>query len=248
MLLLIWLLQDPYAKAIQDGLHLPDLTAYREKHAKAVSLIESQENWTAALRTIDQRTGRFGGGIDIKVSIQSLPQGELAHGWGEDGKGIVQIDIDKLTGYLGRMEEFARRDPNSKVRLGPISPQAILTHEMAHCFQNRILEPWLSEGFAVFAARDPYFLHYYTWVYKDEKEIPVPEIEKTPTDKNLHYGRGMAFFEYLQAKGCVKEFIRRITKEGEGYQKAASELLGKPWADVVQEEHKWSSAFILKHR
>lgn len=242
-----------YKRAVVEGLELPSgetmerLAARNRFYRRAIEFVRWKEPWIRALATMDEATGLFRGTFRIRVTFEATEAGELARGFGQNGNGGIQIDIDKLAGYLKRVEEFekAKSQGGVKILLPPLKLESILAHELTHCFQNGLLEPWVAEGMACFATGDPYFYYHYNYLCSR-----VSPVDQTPTERNLHYGRGMAFFEYFRtAHGAekVKEFIRRLVDQ-EDPREAAAQVSGKSWGDLSREELRWTERWLQKYR
>lgn len=242
-----------YRRAVCEGLQLPskeimEAAAAKDRFYKqAIEFVRWKEHWIRALQTMDEATGLFQGNFKIRVTFEATEVGELARGFGQNGTGGVQIDIDKLANYLKRVEEFekAKKQGGVKIILSPLKLESILTHELTHCFQNHILVPWVAEGMACFATGDPYFYYYSNYL-----RSKVTPIDQTTTEKNLHYGRGMAFFEYFrQTYGVEKarELIRLLVDKTDP-KEAAEKVSGKSWQELSRDEVKWTEQWLQKYR
>lgn len=242
-----------YKRAVSEGLQLPskeilEAAAAKDRfYKRAIEFVRWKEHWIRALRTMDEATGLFQGNFKIRVTFEATEVGELARGFGQNGTGGVRIDLDKLAGYLKRVEEFekAKKQGGVKVLLPPLKLESILTHELTHCFQNHLMTPWVAEGMACFATGDPYFYYYYNYLCSK-----VSPVEQTTTEKNLHYSRGMAFFDYFRhtfGVEKVKEFIRRLVDKTE-LKEAAEKVSGKSWQELSRDEVKWTEKGLQKYR
>jgi hypothetical protein len=236
-------------KLVDEGLQLPpreelDKAAAKDRHAlKVIEFAGWKESWIAALGTVDANTGLVGDAFKVDVSLGALPEGQVAQASGSNGQGRVVLDVDRWAATLRQQEDFERREKEGtfKIRVPALGMNATLAHELTHCFQGGSTVPWVTEGMACYATKDPFYYFYFTYF-----KGAVAEIDKTSTDQNLHYGRGMAFFEFFEKKFGVpktKEFIRLLVEKAPP-EEAAAKVTGRAWAEIVREEAAWSSKHV----
>jgi hypothetical protein len=238
-------------EAVKTGFKPPsaeELDALRAKsklHKKGVEFFAYPETWVQALCTMQEQTGLFDGSLDLRLSFGELGPDKIGEGSGVAGKGQVKIDLEKVVTYYKQVDDLEKKKRQGFiVEMPPMPLAALACHELTHVFQDHKGDPWVVEGMACYATGSPY----YYWWFKHLKGR-VRAIDKTPTDKFEHYGRGMAFFAWVESKGGrekAREFIRLLVKEKAEPAQAVEKVLGQPWDEAVRQERSWSDKFISR--
>jgi hypothetical protein len=210
-------------------------------YGKVLDLFWDRDRWAASLARIDELTGLFDGTLDIEVRFGDL--GEVpAMGEGVGGKGIIVLDMKNLATYEKSIDDFLKRAAGGGVvAVPPAKTPAIITHELAHCFQGQSQPAWYLEGMATWCAGDGHFIYYFR--YQKQR---VQDIEAKIEHEYL-YARGWAFFEHLEAKygrAKTREFVKLTIREKKDADMAAEAVTGKTWATFKKEERDWSAKWI----
>ncbi len=240
-------------KLVTEGLQLPGreemdrLAAKGEYHLKVVEFMGWRESWLAALAFMDDNTGLLGESLKVEVAFGSVGEGEVARATGSNGAGRITVDVDRWAATLKQGADFERREKEGtfKIRVPLLRMNSVIIHELVHCFQSGTGTPWVTEGMACYATRDPFYYYYFNYF-----QGKVAEIDKAGTDQNLHYGRGMAFFDFFEKKygrEKVRELIR-LMAQGTLPEEAAAKSSSRPWAEIVREESRWSEQHLRQFR
>lgn len=219
------------------------------QHKKAVAMVKDMKMWNSAAKKVADNTGLVNYNVEIMVAFKALEGEDLARGIPQGGRGVVIIDMDKLAGYIKRVDQFEidRKKENTKVVVPPLKYESIFAHELTHCFQKRFLDSWIQEGAASFATGDD---HYF-YVIASKKDLPMTRPDSEKISGILCYGRGHAFFHYLQKTygvDKVKELMEKIFKKGKQFEDSLKEITGKEPDDVYKEELEHFKKFIKKYR
>lgn len=212
---------------------------------KAIDFIFYRENWYLALDQLDHRLGLFSGSFEVSCQITKLPKGKIMKGWGSNGVGVVQIDLEEFSNLIRAYDEFesSRKDPNSTVLKAPvIKPTSLLIREICKVFMLEQIPPVMVDGMASYASKDPSILYYYT-----QLNPKFTAIHECPADKDQHVARGHAFFEYLEAKAgvtLVKFIASRFQNDRRDWKEIIETSLRKEWPEIAKDESEWSSKFI----
>lgn len=237
-------------EAVARGLRFPPDDETRKMrsrgpyYARVIDIFWDADNWAASLARIADRTGLFDGTLDVQIKFGDLGKFP-AMGEGSGGRGTVVIDLKLLADYEKTIDEFTRRAAaGGTVAVPPAKTPAIITHELAHCFQGAALPSWFLEGVATWCAGDGHFLYY----FRHEKQR-VLDIETTVDHKYI-YARGWGFFEYFDAKhGRAKtRELLALCLGGLDVPAAATRVTGKEWAAVRAEERDWTARWISTYR
>jgi tetratricopeptide (TPR) repeat protein len=239
------------------GVAFPDrdeIESWRRKggaFARAVELILNLDHYVDAALAVDDRAGLFEGTLSIQVKfedsgIKNVP----ATGWGRGGRGHIAIDLKKLADYLDIIAKYDRdRRAGAEVVVPPARPERILVHELTHCFQggdNAGMPAWFIEGMATWCAQDGHYVAFFRHQRQEVKAIPDGVREH-----KYVYARGWAVFEFLDAthgREKVKAWIDRVVRKARPVDEAAAETFGRPWAEIVDDERKWSAEWIRRFR
>ncbi|MBI2900763.1 MAG: hypothetical protein HYY17_11315 [Planctomycetes bacterium] len=237
--------------AVAKGLRFPGEEETRKMrsrgpyYARVVDIFWDRENWAVSLARIDERAGAFMGTLDVEVkfgTIGSFP----AMGEGTGGRGVITLDMKVLADYEKTIDDFTKRAAGGgTVAVPPANTPAIITHELAHCFQGSGPPAWFMEGMATWCAGDGHFIYYYR--YEKQKTL---DIEASIGHKFV-YGRGWSFFEYMDAKHGrkkVQEFVALAVAGTLPAAGAAARVTGKEWGALKAEEREWSARWISTYR
>lgn len=247
------LLQEKYDKAAERVLFPEDevLRAWSSRgeiERRLIGQITDRKVWAAAFRQIDEKLGLFSETSEVKVALEESSEDRPARGGGRRGRGGVRFNMRKLVDYFGKLEELSRLEREGKrVRwqVPPVKFETMVTHELVHVFCGSYAEKWLTEGVACYVAGDTSFL--YAFQLRGGR---VDGLDKMVPDEEA-YPRGMAFFAWMEAewgKDKVREFVDRVTHQGEAAADAAAAVTGRPWPRLVLEEKAWSAAYVAKFK
>jgi hypothetical protein len=154
----------------------------------------------------------------------------------------VIIDLKNLSKYEKTIDEFLKRVASGGiVAVPPAKTPAIITHELAHCFQGMSQPWWFLEGMATWCAGDGHFVYYFRYFKEKVQDIEVG------VDHKYIYARGWAFFEHLDTqygREKMKDFFKRTIVEKTKTPEAAAAVFGKDWAALKKEERDWSARWI----
>lgn len=235
-------------EAVRKGLRLPPpeaLKKWRSRGAyydRALNILCYPEVWVQALLSIHECTGLFDGAFEVELAFKKSDLG-----FGVD-PGQVHFDLDRLVDYLKKVDYVAaeKAETEAQVLLPPIDIRTLVTHALTRLYQG-IPEPsWFSFGMACYASRSPYWLCTLKLVRAE-----IGDISRVTTEKNRHFGRGHAFFEWLEAtsgREKVREFIKRCVRDKEKIEEAASKATGLAWDEIVKKEAAWSRDYIKSQR
>jgi hypothetical protein len=216
-----------------------------EWEKKALDFLMYRENWYTALDTIDKRTGLFCGAFEVLLSFAKIGKGKAMKGFGQNGVGAIQVDLEEFAMVFKSYAEYeeARKNPSPTVVLAPvISPMNLFIREMVHCFMWEKLPPQVVEGIAAYCCDDVSILYQY-----NQLGVKITPIQECPTDKDQHFGRGYAFFEYVAQKGgplVLKFVVSRLQNERRDWREIVESSLKKEWADISKDEKEWSEKFL----
>jgi hypothetical protein len=235
-----------YAAAAR-GIDLPpaaELEEARRKgeaHRAVVGVVSDRAVWARALQAVDERTGLFDGTAQVAVRF-----GTLEGRQGEGGGGRIVLDLQQLSEYWKRTEEFRAAVREGRTwSVPPARLEAILVHELTHCFQGDAGPAWVREGLAAYAARDFHFV--YAWRHAAQKAGDI-EGEVKP---RFVFARAWAFFEYLEAKhgaDAPPRFAALVVKQGIAPPAAAREVTGLDWDGLKKDELRWSTEWLSNAR
>ena len=235
-----------YAAAAR-GIDLPpaaELEEARRKgeaHRAVVGVVSDRAVWARALQAVDERTGLYDGTAQVAVRF-----GTLEGRQGEGGGGRIVLDLQQLSEYWKRTEEFRAAVREGRTwSVPPARLEAILVHELTHCFQGDAGPAWVREGLAAYAAQDPHFV--WSWRHAKQKTEEIGE-ELKP---RFVFARAWAFFEYLAAKhgaDAPRRFAALVVKQGIAPPAAAREVTGLDWDGLKKDELRWSSEWLSNAR
>jgi tetratricopeptide (TPR) repeat protein len=235
------------AEAVRKGLKLPAadvLKKWRGKgryYEQALDALCYSETWVQALMLVAEYTGLFEGKFEIELAFRKSAD----IGFGVE-RGLVYFDLDRLVDYLKKVDYVAaeKAETEAQVLLPAIKIQTLVTFCLTRVYQG-ILEPsWYSIGMACYVSRSPYWLCTLKLVRAE-----VSDISKVTTERNRHFGRGHAFFEWLEAtsgREKVREFIKLGTTLKP--EEAAPKATGLSWDEIVKKEAAWSRDYIKSQR
>ncbi len=237
--------------AVSKGLRFPpddEARAFRSRgpfFARVIDIFWELDLWAAALARIDDRAGVFDGALDVTVKFADLKT-VPAMGDGSAGRGTISLDIAVLADYEKKADEFARKAAGGgTVVVPPAKTSAIITHELAHCFQGTSQPAWFLEGMATWCAGDGHFVYY----FRHERQR-ILDLDSA-IDHKYVYARGWSFFEYVDAKygrAKAKEFVKLCVGSGLEAKSAAARVSGKEWGALKIEEREWSARWIQNYR
>jgi hypothetical protein len=244
------MLRKECVRAVREGLKFPAVDALARKsalHREALETFCYPEVWVQALIAIREWTGLFDGALEVEVLFvkrDELGPDQLGRATGKDGKGQIRFDLDKAVLYLKREAEVdrERKDGDIQVLLPRLPLKLWVTHQLTRLFQNVPGETWFAEGMACYATRTPYWMCYLKLI-----KAEITPIEKVPLSAKQHYGRGQAFFEWLEAtagRDKVRQFSRLAAKEGLEPSAAAERATGLAWDEIQRREREWAAKFI----
>lgn len=249
-LLLIAAPQDDLLEAVKKGMTFPsedDRKAAGAKsaaHKAVVNLLCDPEVWAEGLRRVDSRLGLWKGSLEVDVRFGTSALHWPAFGGGSGGKGRLQFDVDALAVWHEKAEEAKRkRKAGATFVVPPARLDAVVWHELTHCFGGKDGPDWLGEGAAAYVAGDPHFVAF----FRHQKQ-KVGDVDAEMEHKYT-YARGWAFFEWLDAehgRDAVKKFAAIALDEMKPPAEAVRAVLDKDWKDVKAAERAWSAGWIPK--
>jgi hypothetical protein len=149
-------------------------------------------------------------------------------------------------GVYEKIAEFEKaknygKDP--KWRVPPAKLEALVHHELVHCFVPTSDENWWTEGIASWVAMDDSIV----WAFANDKR-PVNPLDQMVPEEDA-YARGWAFIEWVRSFGEEKwkGFLKTVLADKTKVKPAAEAASGKAWSDLVPAERDWSKAFIKKY-
>ncbi len=248
LLLLLLVQQADIDSTVAKGLKV-DEEARKKIEAKGkdqkdvLALLLDPKVWAEGVKRIDAKLGLWTGTFEIDVKFGSFSKNMPAWGDGKNGKGKVEIDADVLAEYHKKAKDYAKQvKSGAQVVVPPARMDGIIWHELAHCFVTGKVPDWYGEGICTYIAGDPHFVAFFRQQKQEVKEIDA-EI-----DFKYTYGRGWAFFEWMEAKhGAekVKKFVALVAT-GKTPAEAASEATGLTWEKVKSDECAWSKKWIAE--
>lgn len=241
--------QDELKVKLPDDETMASVAKKSSQHKKAVAMVKDQKMWNAAAKKVQDNTGLVNYNVEILVDFEALEGEDLAKGSPQGGHGVVIIDMDKLAGYIKRVDQFEidKKKDGTRVVVPPLKYESIFAHELTHCFQKQFLDSWIQEGAASFATGDDYFFY----VIANKKELPLTRPNSEKVTGILCYGRGQAFFDYLQKTyglDRVKELLEKIFKKGKSFDESLKEVTEKESEDVYKDELDSFKKFIKKYK
>lgn len=246
----VWASRD-IQDAVAKGVHFPGdettraMRARGPYYAAVIDTIWNRDRWAASLARIDERTGLFDGTLDVEVKFGDLGK-TPAMGEGIGGKGTIWLDMKNLADYEKTIDDFLKKAANGGiVAVPPAKTTAIITHELAHCFQGQSQPSWFLEGMATWCAGDGHFVFF----FRHEKQ-KVLDIEAS-IDFKYVYARGWSFFEYLDVRhgrDKLKQCLTLALREKKDASEAVARAVGKEWEAVKKEERDWSARWISNYR
>ncbi len=247
--LLVCLAQDDkYAKAAEK-LKLPAkadldaIAAKSDRHQRTIALINDKKNWAAGFRKIEEKLGMFTESPTIEVFVEESSDPKPAKAGGENGSGAIKFNVTFYIAFLKKLDDVAdlkRYGKSAKWLIPPAKLDALVHHELVHCFAGTFEQQWMTEGIASWVAGDDAIV--WEFAYKNR---PVNPLDQLVTEEDS-YARGWAFLEWIASLGAdkLKEFLKTILKDRKAVKKAAETACGKDWATLVLIERDWSRAFI----
>jgi hypothetical protein len=239
-------LRQRYSLALR-GLRFPKDRPKTKADAErqVLEFILYRENWFAALATLDSRTGLFSGAFEITLSFTKIGKGRAIRGFGENGVGAVQVDLEefaKIVTAYADYESARKAGQADTVAVPPISPMNLLIRELCNCFQYVKLPPIVADGLASYASKDLSLVHQFASL-----NPALTRIDEAKLDKDQHIPRGHLFFEYLEsAHGApmVRWIVSRLQNEQREWREIVEMSLERKWADVARDELAWSEKFL----
>ena len=214
---------------------------------EVLALLLDPKVWAEGVRRIDAKLGLWTGTFEIKVKFGTFALKTPAWGDGVNGKGKIEFDADALAEHHKNAKEHERKKKaagkNAQVVVPPARMDGIVWHELVHCFASGKLPRWFPEGAGTHVAGDPHFVAY----FRHEKQA-VKEIDAA-IDFKYSYGRGWAFFEWMEAvygAKVVKKFVG-LCVGGKTPAEAAAEATGLDWDKVRKDEKEWSTKWMADY-
>lgn len=248
-LILSLLVQDEkYAKAAEKiklpaKADLDALAAKSDRHKRTIAMISDRANWAAGLKRIEEKLGMFTETPKIEILVEESTDPKPAKAGGEDGAGAIKFNVTFYVAFLKRLDDVAETRKYGKDARWVIPPaklDALMIHELVHCFAGTFEQQWMTEGIASWVAGDDSIL----WDFAYKKRA-VNGLDQLVTEDDA-YARGWAFLEWIHSlgDGKLEAFLKTILKDRKAVKKAAETASGKDWATLVLVERDWSRAFI----
>lgn len=234
-----------------------DVAAWTEKgpeYGRLFDVVLRRDVWLAAIRLCEERLGRFGDDWTIDVKLMEWDGTEVATGRRKGTEGLVGFNLRRLGEYERRMEEHRRRAEelrNQRKRMiwkvPPIRYERLVAHELVHVLQGEDPSPlWFHEGLASWVGDDPSYVIAFAFSKAEVKPVDADGLDLEAT-----YGRGMAFFKWLEVRhgrATVRAVFESTALKGLGWREALEKATGRTWTELRDAEHDWSRAYVERNR
>jgi hypothetical protein len=256
--LLIWaaaalLAQEDRAEKLYRVIRFPaDRKVWEAKsdtHRRVLDIVLKKDHWIGAIRAIETKLGRFPDDLRLEIELADWDGNVPAAGHGEGSTGLIRFNMRRLVEYQEKIDAFEKKrlelEKQGKrmyYKVPPTKYDRLVYHELTHVYQNRCSAPkWFVEGMASWIGDDPNYLYAFAVAKKKVEDIETPLAEEDD-----HYGRGMLFFLWLDAKiGAegMKKLGAATREPSFDWKKTLETLTGLPWKDLRKAEQ---DASVLK--